>query len=75
MNFSSGGSEFTISEPAHLATPTLSVVTDLYWPLQIGGTLVLTTNIMVTQGPYNLVPGRPLYLHYLLQWISLRSEQ
>ena len=30
MNFSSGGSESTISEPAHLATFTLSVVIDLY---------------------------------------------
>ena len=30
MNFSSGGSESTFSEPSHLATLTLSVVIDLH---------------------------------------------
>ena len=30
MNISSGGSESTISEPAHLATLTFSVVIDLH---------------------------------------------
>jgi len=33
MNFSSGGNESTNSEHAHLATPTLSIVIDLHWPL------------------------------------------
>jgi len=35
MNISSGGSESTNSEPAHLATLTFSIVIDLHWPLQI----------------------------------------
>ena len=39
MNFSSGGSESTFSEHAHVATLTFSVVIDLHCPLQIGGTL------------------------------------
>ena len=37
MNFSSGGSDSTISEPAHLAILTFSVVIDFYWSLQILG--------------------------------------
>ena len=68
MNFSSGGSEFKIFEPAHLATLTFSVVIDFFDHYKLVARLVLTTNIRVTHGHYNLVPGRPL--HYLLFQVS-----
>ena len=61
MNFSSGGSESTISETSHLATLTLSVVIDLHDHYKLVARLVPTINIRVTQGHYNLVPGRPLH--------------
>ena len=61
MNLVMVAANLLFSEPAHLATLTLSVVISIDH-YKLVARLVLTTNIRVTQGHYNFVPGRPLQI-------------